>query len=133
MTKEEVEYFYPNGIRSYNDIIEDRHRSMWQKGAWTGDIDQMLCILDSIIENKSINLTDIAKRFVVWKQTNGIGIGRHTLNVLSIGDYIENPFRASDLIWNISRKQSAANGAIMRTAIIGCWNYLDWEQVKLNT
>lgn len=133
MTKEEVKYFYPNGIRSYDDIIQDRHRSLWQKGTWTDDTDQMLCILDSIIENKTIDLTDIAKRFVAWKQTSGIGIGRHTLNVLSIGDYVENPFKASELIWNISRKQSAANGAIMRTAILGCWNYTDWEQVKANT
>lgn len=133
MTKDEVKRFYPNGIRSYNDIIQDRHRSLWQKGAWTDDTDQMLCILDSIIENKAINLTDIAKRFVLWKQTNGIGIGRHTLNVLSIGDYVENPFKASELIWNMSRKKSAANGAIMRTAILGCWNYTDWDQVKSNT
>ena len=133
MTKEEVKYFYPNGIRSYDDIIQDRHRSLWQKGTWTDDTDQMLCILDSIIENKTIDLTDIAKRFVAWKQTSGIGIGRHTLNVLSIGDYVKNPFKASELIWNISRKQNAANGAIMRTAILGCWNYTDWEQVKANT
>lgn len=133
MTKEEVKHLYPNGIHSYDDIIQDRHRSLWQKGRWTDDTDQMLCILDSIIENKTINLTDIAKRFVLWRQTNGIGIGRHTLNVLSIGDYTENPFKASELVWNMSRKQSAANGAIMRTAILGCWNYTDWEQVKSNT
>lgn len=133
MTKEEVKCSYPNGICSYEDIIQDRHRNLWQKGAWTDDTDQMLCILDNIIENKAIDLTDIAKRFVLWKQTNGIGIGRHTFNVLSIGDYVENPFKASELIWSMSRKQSAANGAIMRTAILGCWNYTDWEEVKSNT
>lgn len=131
MIKEEVKYFYPNGIRSYDDIIQDRHRSLWQKGAWPDDTDQMLCVLDSIIECKTINLIDIAKRFVVWKQTNGIGIGRHTLNVLSIGDYVENSFKASVLVWNMSKKQSAANGAIMRTAILGCWNYTDWDDVKV--
>lgn len=59
MTKEEVKHFYPNGIRSYDDIIQDRHRSLWQKGTWTDDTDQMLCVLNSIIENKTINLTDI--------------------------------------------------------------------------
>lgn len=132
MTRKEAKRFYPNGICAYEDIIQDRHRNLWKKGAWTDDTDQMLCILDSIIENKAIDLTDIAKRFVLWKQTNGIGIGRHMLNVLSIGDYVENPFKASELVWDISRKQIAANGAIMRTAILGCWNYTDWEQVKAN-
>ncbi|NMA74179.1 MAG: ADP-ribosylglycohydrolase family protein [Bacteroidales bacterium] len=133
MTKEEVNHFYPNGIHSYDAIIQDRHRKRWRKGVWTDDTDQMLCILDSIIEHQAINLTDIAKRFVLWKETNGMGIGRHTLNILSISDYAENPFKASKLVWNISRKQSAANGGIMRTAVLGCWNFSDWEQVKSNT
>lgn len=125
MSKQDVQYFYPNGITSYNDIISDRHRNLWQKGAWTDDTDQMLCILDSILENKEINLNDIASRFVEWKNTNGIGIGRQTLNILSIGDYVENPFKASELIWNMSNKNSAPNGGIMRTVIVGCWNFKD--------
>ncbi|MDH8702629.1 ADP-ribosylglycohydrolase [Dysgonomonadaceae bacterium PH5-43] len=133
MTKKEVKNFYPNGIHTYDDIIQDRHRSLWQKGAWTDDTDQMLCILDSIIENKTIDLIDIAKRFVIWKRTNGVGIGLHTIKVLSIGDYLENPFKASELIWNISGKKIAANGGIMRTGILGCWNYANWNDVKLNT
>ena len=133
MTEEEVRHFYPTGIRAYEDIIEDRHRSLWKKGAWTDDTDMMLCVLDSIVEHKAINLTDIATRFLHWKQTDGIGIGRHTLNVLSLGDYVDNPFKASELVWNMSRKQSAANGAIMRTAILGYWNYKDWGAVKSNT
>lgn len=133
MTKEEIIHHYPNGITGYQDIISDRHRNLWQKGAWTDDTDQMLCILDSILENKEIDLNDIASRFVEWKNTNGVGIGRQTLNILSIKDYAEKPFKASELIWNMSRQTSAPNGGIMRTAIVGCWNYKDWEQVKINT
>ncbi|MDU1905994.1 MAG: ADP-ribosylglycohydrolase family protein [Dysgonomonas sp.] len=133
MTKEEASSCYPNGIKSYEDIISDRHRNLWQKGAWTDDTDQMLCILDSILENKGIGLNDIASRFVEWKNTNGVGIGRQTLNILSIKGYAENPFKASELVWNMSRQMSAPNGGIMRTAIVGCWNYSDWEQVKINT
>lgn len=112
MTKKEVSLYYPNGIKDYHDIISDRHRSLWQKGAWTDDTDQMLCILDSLIDNKSVNLNDIASRFVEWKKSNGIGIGRHTLNILSIGDYTNNPLKVSELIWNISGKKSAPNGGI---------------------
>ena len=133
MTKEEVLQHYPDGINSYDDIINDRHRSIWQKGAWTDDTDQMLCILDSIVKHRAINLIDIAERFVNWKKTNGRGIGRHTLNVLSIGDYTQDPFKVSELVWTMSRKQSAANGAIMRTSILGAWDYSNWENVEKNT
>lgn len=133
MTREEVLQHYPSGINSYNDIIRDRHRSIWRKGAWTDDTDQMLCILDSIVRHREINLLDIAERFVNWKKTNGRGIGRHTLNVLSIGDYTKDPFKVSELVWTMSRKQSAANGAIMRTSILGAWDYSNWEKVRENT
>lgn len=133
MTKEEVKHYYPNGINSYADIIQDRHRSIWQKGMWTDDTDQMLCIVESLIQCKEVNLTDIAQRFVAWKKTNGRGIGRHTLNVLSMGDYVAEPFVASEFVWQMSRKQSAANGAIMRTSIVACCDYNDWEKIKENT
>jgi len=133
MTKKEVSLYYPNGIRDYQDIISDWHRSLWQKGVWTDDTDQMLCILDSLIDNNSVNLNNIASKFVEWKKSNGIGIGRHTLNILSIGDYANNPLKASELIWNMSGKKFAPNGGIMRTAIVGCWNYTNWEQVRINT
>lgn len=133
MTKDEILHIYPNGVKSYQDIISDRHRSLWQKGAWTDDTDQMLCIIDSLIEQKSIDLKDIAKRFVKWKKDNGIGIGRHTNNILSIGNYSDKPIETSRLIWNMSGMKLAPNGGIMRTSIVGCWNYSDWEQVHINT
>ena len=133
MTKQEVETFYPNGINDYKDIISDRHRDLWQRGAWTDGTDQMLCILDSLLDKGCVDLTDIASRFVNWKNTNGVGIGRQTLNILSIGDYIIHPFKASELIWNMSGKKSAPNGGIMRTAVVGCWNFTDWERVRSNT
>ena len=59
MTKQEIQTSYPNGITDYKDIISDRHRDLWQRGAWTDDTDQMLCILDSLIDNRCVNLTDI--------------------------------------------------------------------------
>ena len=32
MTKEEIAIHYPNGIKDYNDIYQDDHRSRWSKG-----------------------------------------------------------------------------------------------------
>ncbi|QIK59901.1 ADP-ribosylglycohydrolase family protein [Dysgonomonas sp. HDW5A] len=133
MTRNEVLHFYPNGIKGYDDIIQDKHRSRWQKGAWTDDTDQMLCILNSLLEKKSIDLKNIAQRFVEWKKSNGMGIGRHTNNILSVGNYADEPIKVAQLIWNMSGMKSAPNGAIMRTSIVGCWNYSNWEQVRINT
>jgi ADP-ribosylglycohydrolase len=48
-----------------------------------------------------------------------MGIGETTYKVLSFGDYVEKPFDASKMLWNMSHQQSAANGGVMRTSIVG--------------
>ena len=46
MSKDEVRKNYPNGLKNYDQIIQDAHRRRWAKGAWTDDTDMMLCILE---------------------------------------------------------------------------------------
>lgn len=48
-----------------------------------------------------------------------MGIGQNTYNVLSLGDYESNPMKAAEIVWEMSRRQSAANGGVMRTSVIG--------------
>jgi ADP-ribosylglycohydrolase len=133
MTREDVMFRYPNGIDGYQDIIPDRHRSRWGKGEWTDDTEQMLCIFDSLLENNEVDLCDIASRFVHWMNNNGRGLGRHTFKILSTIDYVKDPLKVSEYIWEKSGRQSAPNGGVMRTSIMGCWDYTDWESVRVHT
>jgi ADP-ribosylglycohydrolase len=55
MSKEEVKANYPDGLTDYNQIVQDYHRSKWEKGAWTDDTDQFLCIMDSFLENGKLD------------------------------------------------------------------------------
>ena len=48
-----------------------------------------------------------------------MGIGENTYKVLSIGDYVEQPIEVSKRIWEMSRCDSAANGGVMRTSVVG--------------
>lgn len=126
MNKEEVARFYPNGLKCYEQIIQDRHRSRWPIGAWTDDTDMMLCIIDAY-EDGHIDSDKVADNFKHWFNNSPIGIGSHTCKVLSMVEYLEQPENCSKLIWELSRKQSAANGAIMRTSVIGLLkdNYIE--------
>ena len=38
-----------------------------------------------------IYILDIARRFKEWMMNGGMGIGRHTYNVMALGDYTSNP------------------------------------------
>lgn len=120
MTKDEVIKYYPEGLCKYEQIIQDAHRKRWCKGDWTDDTDMWMCIASSIIKNKGcINLQDIAHNFKRWHSGNPSGCGGHINKVLMMGDYTEKPFECSRAWWEISRKSAAANGALMRTSVLG--------------
>ena len=118
MSKDEVNKNYPDGLKIYSQIIQDAHRRRWAKGAWTDDTDMMLCILGGF-ENGQFNIHRVASNFKDWFNGTPMGIGSHTYKVLCMGDYVEQPEMCSKLWWDLSRQQSAANGALMRTSVIG--------------
>ena len=121
MTKQEVDRFFPNGLTDYDQIIQDYHRKRWMKGDWTDDTEMMLCIANAIIEDKDIKLSTIARNFKEWFNGKPFGIGSNTYKVLSFKDYIDAPQKGAEIVWELSRRNSAANGAVMRTSVIGLW------------
>lgn len=118
LNKDEVLKHYPNGLSLYENIIQDAHRRRWHKGAWTDDTDMMLCIL-SAFDGGQFNISKIAQNFKDWADGEPMGIGAHTFKVLIMGDYVEKQDECSRLWWELSRRQSAANGALMRTSVVG--------------
>lgn len=65
------------------------------------------------------DILQVAKNFKDWADGEPMGIGAHTFKVLAMGDYVEKHDECSRLWWELSRRQSAANGALMRTSIVG--------------
>lgn len=119
MTDEDIAWKYPEGLRHYNQIIQDSHRKRWKIGDWTDDTDMMLCIADAVIEDKGVDYHNIARHFKMWADDCPMGIGCNTYKVLNIGDYVQHPFEISKMVWKMSRMESAANGGLMRTSVVG--------------
>ncbi|MBL0037328.1 MAG: ADP-ribosylglycohydrolase family protein [Flavobacteriales bacterium] len=132
MSVDEVWEHYPEGLSTYHQIIQDAHRSRWRQGDWTDDTDQFLCILDSLLEHGDVRRLDIASRFLDWSRTGGMGIGRSTLKVLSLPGYTTEPEKAARYVWERGRRDLAPNGAVMRTSILGVWDYKDHQRVLEN-
>ncbi|MDE6123350.1 MAG: ADP-ribosylglycohydrolase family protein [Duncaniella dubosii] len=121
MSRDEVRRFYPQGLKEYCQIVQDDHRRRWSKGAWTDDTDMMLCLLGAFGPD-GFNYRRAAKNFKDWYEDNPVGIGRHIVKVLMCGDYTDAPFEASKIMWESTRCNSAANGTLMRTSVMGLWN-----------
>lgn len=125
MTDENMAWKYPHGLQHYSQIFKDRHRKRWKTGDWTDDTDMMLCIAHAVIEDKGVNFINVARHFKAWADDEPMGIGENTYKVLNIADYVEKPFEVSRMIWKMSRYQSAANGGLMRTSVVGLFpNYV---------
>lgn len=132
MSKAEVKEKYPDGLTSLSQIIRDRHRSRWKLGAWTDDTDQMLCIFDSILEQQSVNVLDIAKRFHEWVRNDGMGVGNTVWSVVGSRYFLSAPHFAAQYVWESGERRSASNGGVMRTSILGLWRSDSLGEVRAN-
>ncbi|EAY31053.1 ADP-ribosylglycohydrolase family protein [Microscilla marina] len=132
MSKAMVQHHYPNGLTDYKQIVQDKHRSRWQLGEWTDDTHQMLCILDSLLANKRIDIKDIGLTIVDWAHNDGRGTGRTIYTVIGSPLFMNNPHKAAEEYWLKSKKYAAANGALMRTSVLGIWEYNNPEKIRLN-
>ena len=133
LEKKQVLELYPNGLTDYHQIVQDEHRKRWEIGDWTDDTDQFLCICDSIFKDNSIDEIAFAEELYKWFKGVPMGIGMTVYKVLSVPQFTLYPHKAAQLIWRMSRQQVASNGAIMRTSIIGAYEFWDTEKVVLNT
>lgn len=141
-TSDEVQTYYPNGFNSISEIVRDKHRSAWVSGDWTDDTDMMLCILDSLLKLQRVNLLDIACEFYQWASEGHPGIGYSTHQVL-FSKYVanrdffqenfeDNYYLAAQQHWEDSGRTLAPNGGVMRTSILGIWEYPWRDRVKSN-
>ncbi|MDC0835038.1 ADP-ribosylglycohydrolase family protein [Geitlerinema sp. CS-897] len=140
--KERVGEYYPDGLSDYEDIVRDEYRSRWEPGEWTDDTALMLCIADSLLESNEVNLLDIARRFYRWAAAGHPGLGTTTHNVLFCkevfgvdffqAEFDRHYFVAAKKVWEESGGRSAPNGGLMRTSVVGIWDYRDRDRVKTN-
>ncbi|CAG8579006.1 2067_t:CDS:2 [Funneliformis mosseae] len=120
----------------------DQHRGRWDDGDWTDDMDQQLLIIDSLTATNGLfNSRDFARRLHKWvnhgypeldnKPPNGLGLT--VGSVLEHPKFESKPHRAAWDVWVKFDRNMAANGALMRTAILGVPSFWDEKQVIKQT
>lgn len=88
MSKQEVSKYYPKGLRDYNQIIQEAHRSRWKRVSWTDDTDQFMCICDSLLAARRVDEVVFAKYLYVWFRVVSMGIDDTVREVLSMPGFI---------------------------------------------
>ena len=116
MSKTQIKSEFANQVTKYSDC-DPTGKGFWQDD----DTNQMLCLLNEYLDHGCITEKGAAKKILNWLQTDGCGCGYHSYAVLSDPDYAESPINVSKKIWEQTGAQSAPNGAIMRTSVVGIW------------
>ena len=83
---------------------------------WDDDLAQTVVLAEALLEGDDLDLDDLARRLLAWREANGRGIGALTWQVL---DELEEGTPAHDaarVVWERTGRSSAGNGAVMR-----CW------------
>lgn len=133
LSKRDVSIHYPNRLTDYSQIIQDTHRRRWKIGDWTDDTDQFLCICDSIIRANRVDEVVFAEELHKWFSDAPMGIGQTVYKVVSLPEFTVYPHQGSEMVWRLSKQRNAANGAIMRTSILGTYEFWDVDKVAENT
>ncbi len=133
MTREQVAWHYSRGLTRYDQIIRDAHRKRWKPGAWTDDTEQMTMILDSLLETGGVDVGDIGRRISNWVfHARGEGVGNTVYAVLKHPGFAEDPHAAARAVWEQTGRQAAANGGVMRTSVMGLWDFRHPERICAN-
>lgn len=133
MSREDVQWHYPAGLTRYEQIFQDGHRRRWKPGAWTDDTEQMTMILDSLLELGRVDPRDIGRRFANWVfHAHGQGVGDTVYSVLKHPSFDADPHAAALAVWERSGRRNAANGGVMRSSVVGLWDFHDAAKVRAN-
>ena len=94
---------------------------------WDDDVAQAVLLAEAALERGTMELEDLAARFLAWYRESGRGIGLLTAQVLGALDRGADPRDAAREIWESSGRTSAGNGAVMRCAPLALrwWRDLD--------
>eukprot|EP01006_Ploeotia_vitrea_P000532 TRINITY_DN103223_c0_g1_i1.p1 TRINITY_DN103223_c0_g1~~TRINITY_DN103223_c0_g1_i1.p1 ORF type:complete len:524 (-),score=52.40 TRINITY_DN103223_c0_g1_i1:156-1727(-) len=140
-SKYEVKTIFKGKPITFPDFARTMHSWRWKKGDWTDDTDQLILIMDMLNEKKQVDIKDFAAKLLSWCQHGfpelgdkvGLGLGTTTSRVFKCASYLEDPHSAAEQVWEQMGMNAAPNGAVMRTDILGCYDYSNRENVLQNT
>jgi ADP-ribosylglycohydrolase len=117
------------------------HKGPFPEGDWTDDTDQMLIILKSFTVSNAVLPRHFAVGLKHWiahgfpelGDTKGLGCGKTVRTVCKAPDFERDPVNAAFQTWLNGGCDLAANGALMRTSVLGVIHFQDIRQVVKQT
>lgn len=119
MTREEVESYYPEGLRSYSQIIRDAHRSQWRRGEWTNETALTTLMLECVMESGGFYPQEMCSKFITWYSQEARDIPPLLRLYCKTPEWPKNPIATAHKIWHSSGVAEASNETLHRSLVTG--------------
>lgn len=114
MTKDEILYHYPGGLKNFDYFVRDVHRANYKPGEWTNDTEITLLILESIVDSDGIRIPDISHRLKKWFDSDPNDPTLPFRMVIPEPDWEDNPIVVCHSVWRDREITDASNEALNR-------------------
>lgn len=120
MTGSEVKRRYPEGLRSFDQIIRDAHRAMYEPGQWTSETEVMLRMSELLVQNGGkISALEIARALQSWYQSGRLDVSATFRMLLNHPNYATDPKSVARSFWNINSVKTETNEFLGPQLLIG--------------
>lgn len=129
LTRAEVARVYPGGLRDLADIVLQDHTRRWRKGDWTEVTGHLLCLFDALHAQGRVVPATVA---ALLADRHGIDGARGMRKVFAFPNFRTYPERAAQVLFERAAGRSPDNGPLLRTPVVGLWDFRQPEVVKAN-
>lgn len=119
MSRREVESYYPEGLRRFDQIIRDAHRCQWKRGEYTNETTLTTLVLESILKTGEFVTREICRAFQEWYASEERDISPYMRLYCTNEDWLENPIPVAHKLWNESGLAEASNETLRRAVVTG--------------
>lgn len=119
MTRHEVQSYYPEGLRHFDQIIRDAHRSEWKRGEWTNDTVLTNLMLEGVLESDGFDGYRLCKKFQDWYAEEERDIAPYLRLYCNNSEWLENPIPVAHRLWHSSGLAEASNETLHRGVVTG--------------
>lgn len=119
MNRTEIEFYYPNECRHFDDIVRDPHRCQWEPGEWTNDTEMLVRLTEALLQSGKVDIRAMAMTLADWASEYNRDMSPVLSSVLRAKGWIDNPINIAHRIWRDRNIQEATNDAIHRSLLTG--------------